>query len=117
MKKAIAAAVVLLASIAAWTMQSNKSITLTWDPIQAETAPVANSTEIRLYDISVTPAVLLGTAPCAVAPWSCPTSLTITVAKRRYDIVARAWNGEWESLDSNVVIQPGPPKAPVNVRK
>ncbi len=119
MKKTLIVLAVILASVVTVALQSSKQITLSWDPIQPESAPVANTTEIRLYDISTTPETLLGVAPCSDPPaaWACPTTLTITVPRRQLDIVARAWNGEWESANSNVVIQPGPPKEPGNVRK
>ena len=93
--------------------QSTKQLQLQWDPM-----PTAESWQaIRLYDISGTE-TLLGTAPCTVGtPIVCRTSMTIVVQKKAYQIVARSFDGFWESGNSNVVVLNGPPAAPTNLKK
>lgn len=116
MKKRILAILAMLMAIGAGIigMQTQKQVTLSWDAM-----PTGETwTQVRLYDIAPTPEVLLGTANCAAGPpIVCPTTLSITVQKKAYQIVARSWNGDWESGNSNVVVLAGPPSAPTNLKK
>lgn len=110
MKKALLVLAVLAAG-AIYALQAQKQITLAWDPM-----PVgAGWAEVRIYDISATPEVLVATAVCQSG--TCPTTVTATVQKKAYQFVARSYNGEWESDNSNVVVLPGPPSTPGNLRK
>ena len=95
-------------------MQSTKQLQLQWDPMPTTEAWQS----VRLYDVSATPEVLLGTTPCTVGtPMSCPTSIVIVIQKKAYKIVARSFDGNWESLDSNQVAVLGPPASPTNLKK
>jgi len=95
--------------------QNTRQITLGWDPMPAGETWL----EVRLYDISPSPeGVLLATAKCTAGPpVSCPVTATFLVAKQPYTIVARSWNGDLESVDSNTVTIAGPPKPPANLQK
>jgi hypothetical protein len=116
MRNVIVAAGIFLAGIAGMLGLQNgsKSITLAWDPM-----PVTESWQaVHLYDISVTPEVLLAAPACSVGPpIVCPTQVAITITKKPYSFVVRSWDGVWESDNSNVVPLAGGPKAPTNLVK
>jgi hypothetical protein len=105
--------IVLLASVALLLPQTTKQITLAWDPM-----PTGESWQaVRIYDISAAE-TLLSTVPCQSGPpIACPTTVTITIQKRAYNFTARAWDGNWESDNSNIVILAGPPKPPGGLKK
>jgi hypothetical protein len=114
--KKIVAVIIALLAMGGWiiSMQNSRQITFGWEPMPAEEKWQA----VRLYDISSTPEAMLGFAPCTPGPpIVCPTSLTLTVIKKGYRIVARSWNGDLESGDSNIVVIPGPPLAPTGLKR
>jgi len=115
MKRLLAILAILVAITAAIIgMQSSKQITFQWDAMPAgETWQ-----QVRLYDIAATPEALLGSVSCnAGPPVTCPNSLMVTVQRKAYQVVARSWNGDWESDNSNVVALAGPPKTPTGLKK
>lgn len=93
--------------------RQTKTITLQWDPMP----DTEHWTEIRVYDISASPVMMTSTACQPGPPIVCPTQVTITVQRRAYSFVARSYDSVWESDDSNVAVQPGPPKPPNNLKK
>lgn len=89
-------------------------ITLSWDTLPAGPAYTA----IRIYDLAVTPAVLVAEAPCvAGTPIVCPTEVSFAITSGAHTFIARTTDGLWESADSNAVTVGGFLPAPTGLKK
>jgi hypothetical protein len=110
-------AIVLLIVVGAgiWAYNNaDRTITLGWDAMPAG----QQWASVRIYDISLVPEVIVAEAQCSVGPpINCPTQVAFTMTKAAHVWVARAWDGYWESGDSNSVSVPGPPVTPSNLIK
>jgi hypothetical protein len=114
MKKLLAGILAALLGFAAWSFQASKQITLAWDAMP--TGETWNA--VKIYDIGVTPEVLVATANCTTGPPRvCPTSVTFLLTRAPHTFVARSVNADWESGDSNSVGTPAPPTVPANLIK
>jgi hypothetical protein len=95
----------------AW--QTSKQITLQWDAMPSG----EKWTEVRIYDITQSPEVLVATSACNSAGVCPSNSVSFTVQRAAHSYVARSYDGFWESADSNVVEINAPPKIPANLKK
>ncbi len=112
--KGIAAIVLaIVAGLGIWAYQLSREATASWEPMP----PEAKWASIRLYDLAVTPPILVAEAQCSIGPpIVCPTEMTFTMPRAAHTFVARGWDGYWESGDSNSVAIPGPPVAPTGLK-
>jgi hypothetical protein len=110
----LAAILALGTGLVIWA-QSSRPITLAWDAMPAG----EKWASVRIYEIT-NPAspVMVAETQCTIGPpIVCPTEVTFTMSRATHTYTARAWDGFWESGDSNSVTVPTPANPPTGLKK
>jgi len=113
--KGIAVILLLIISgLGIWAYQTSRQVTFGWEPMPAGQSWAS----VRIYDLSIIPPALVAETQCTIGPpVTCPTEVTTIMPRAAHTYVARAWDGFWESGDSNSVGVPAPPDAPTGLKK
>ena len=82
-------------------------ITFTWDPMPAG----QNWQQVRIYEKMTTTYNKV-----AEVPGNQTTATVKNVVPGRHEYIARAYDGTWESDDSNSVVTPPIPASPTNIK-